>query len=108
MIFLDFKRDFEIIDRDILLKKKKKKLHKYGFVELYLTNRRQYTNVNNIISDSIENNFEVLQESVLGALRFIIYVNNIEIVLEKCEIVLYADDTLIITEAVLQNYVMKP
>ena len=54
VIFLDFKRAFETIDSNILLEK----LFKYGiqdkkltWFESYLTNRRQYTNVNNTISD---------------------------------------------------------
>ena len=51
-IFLDFKRAFETIDRDILLQK----LLKYGIEDeelmwfrSYLTNRKQITRVNNTI-----------------------------------------------------------
>ena len=96
-IFLDFKRAFETIDRDILLQK----LLKYGIEDeelmwfrSYLTKRKQITRVNNTKSSPIENNYGVPQRSILGALLFIIYIND----MEKCEIVLYADDTLIFTD----------
>ena len=63
-----------------------------------------YTNVNNIISDRIENDFGLPQGSVLGDLLYIIYIKDIERVLEKSEIVLYADDTLIFTEAMTKEF----
>ena len=87
-IFLAFKRAFETIDRDILLQK----LLKYGieneelmWFRSYLTNRKQITRVNNTESRPIENKYGVPQGSILGALLFIIYINDMEKVLEKCE-----------------------
>ena len=99
-IFLDFKRVFETIDRDVFLKK----LSCYGikdkelrWISSYLTRRRQITKVNDVESSMRENDFGVPQGSILGALLFIIYINDIENVMEKW-IVLYADDTLIYTD----------
>ena len=69
----------------------------------YLTSCRQYTKVNNIISDPIEKDFEVPQGSALEALLFIVYINDIEKVLEKCKMVPYADDTLIFIDAVIEK-----
>ena len=62
----------------------------------YLTNRKQITGVNNIKSSEITNGYGVPQESILGTLLFIIYTNDdMPNVLQKCEILIYADNTLI-------------
>ena len=53
-----------------------------------MRNRKQLTGVNNVKSSKITNGYVVPQESIRGAWLFIIYNN----VLQKCEIVLYADD----------------
>ena len=98
-IFLDFKRAFETIDRDIL-----QKLLKHGiedeelmWFKSYLINRKQITRVNNTESSLIENKYGVPQGSISGALLFIIDINDMENVLKKYEIVLYAEDILIFT-----------
>ena len=73
-----------------------KKLSCYGIKDKelkwfssYLTRRRQIRKVNFVDSSMRENDFGVPQGSILGALLFIIYINDIENVMEKCEIVLY-------------------
>ena len=80
-IFLDFKRAFETIDRDIMLQK----LLKYGIEDeelmwfrSYLTNRKRITRVDNTESSPIENKYGVRQGSILGSLLFIIYINDME------------------------------
>ncbi|XP_055842692.1 uncharacterized protein LOC129909640 [Episyrphus balteatus] len=79
-VFLDLKRAFETIDRQILLSK----LRLYGvchrewkWFESYLTNRSQRTSVNGVTSDAKVNNLGVPQGSVLGVMK------------------LFADDSLI-------------
>jgi hypothetical protein len=97
-VFLDFKRAFETIDRELLLRK----MEQYGIkgAELscfrsYLSNRSQETKFYEKISDAIKVQLGVPQGSVLGPLLFILYINDIKNVLRYSKLNLFADDTLI-------------
>jgi hypothetical protein len=97
-VFLDFKRAFETIDRELLLRK----MEQYGIkgAELswfrsYLSNRSQETKFYEKISDAINVQLGVPQGSVLGPLLFILYINDIKNVLRYSKLNLFADDTLL-------------
>lgn len=97
-VFLDFKRAFETIDREILLQK----LYYYGvrnteitWFRNYLNGREQRTSYRNITSNNRIVEHGVPQGSVLGPLLFILYINDIEKCLKYCKINLFADDTLL-------------
>lgn len=97
-VFLDFKRAFETVDRTILLEK----LTKYGiknkvlkWFESYLGARTQRTTVNNSVSDANEVLTGVPQGSVLGVLLFLLYINDISLVVKYCRLCMFADDALL-------------
>ena len=84
--FLDFSKAF---DTEILIKK----LKYYGVMdtsltwfESYLTNRKQYVEYNNTKSTILDINTGVPQDSILGPLLFIIYINDIKNISDSFEI----------------------
>lgn len=97
-VFIDLKRAFETIDRDILLYK----LDFMGFrsivlewIRNYFTNRKQKVKLKNKESDLSENKFGVAQGSKIGPLLFVLFINEITSILKYSKIQLFADDTLI-------------
>ena len=100
-IFIDFRKALDTVNHDILLDK----LECYGirghannFFRSYLTNRRQYTLVNGIKSNSGYVNCVVPQRSVLGRLLFLLYINDIKHAIGCDNVKLFADDTFLLHE----------
>lgn len=97
-VFLDFKRAFETINRDTLIKK----MNKMGFkgtvlkwFQSYLHNRTQTVKFKNSTSDCIVINNGVPQGTVLGPFLFLLYINDIVKTVKYTKIELFADDTMI-------------
>ena len=69
--------------------------HANKFFGSYLTNRRQYTLVNGIKSNFGYVNCGVPQESVLGPLLFLLYINDSKHAIGCDNVKLFADDTFL-------------
>jgi hypothetical protein len=65
------------------------------WLKSYLSQRTQVTAIGNIHSTVKSVQVGVPQGSVLGPLLFIIYVNDIPLCIKHCNVLLYADDTVI-------------
>jgi hypothetical protein len=98
-LFIDVRKAFDSVDHKILLRK----LFFIGFrdkafdvLESYLSNRKQFVDMNGIQSDKIQLKCGVPQGSILGPLLFLIFVND----LFRCNfngfLQLYADDATLL------------
>ena len=90
------------IDHEILLEK----LYNYGIrgnafllLKSYLSNRKQLVSVLGEISDHQTVIFGVPQGSCLSPLLFLIYINDINIICNTSELILFADDTNIFVKS---------
>ena len=95
-VFIDFKKAFDTIDHELLVKK----LDRYGFRGIsneffasYLNDRVQYVDYNGSHSDLTQCLVGVPQGSCLGPLLFILYINDLDNYLNNVDIIKYADDT---------------
>ena len=97
-VYIDAMKAFDTVNHQILIRK----LQKFGingallkWFKNYLSNRKQCTIANNIVSSSRDITYGVPQGSVLGPLLFLIYVNDISSIIRNSKISMYADDTVI-------------
>ena len=97
-IYLDLQKCFDSVDKEILLKK----LSHYGIrgqalnlLRSYLTDRYQYTLINNIASNIKLVEYGVPQGSCLGPLLFLMFINDMPLSSTKLIIKLFADDSLL-------------
>ena len=92
LVFIDLEKAFDTVDPDILLKKMQK--YRVSGIELawftsYLQDRRQFCKVNCVPSLVEEMHCGVAQGSCLGPLLCIVYINDIPVCLESCQMTMY-------------------
>ena len=95
-VFADLQKAFDTVDHQILLAK----LNHYGirgvsndWFKSYLSNRSQYVSINGCESGLAAISCGVPQESVLGPLLFLLYINDLNQAIKLCKVHHFADDT---------------
>ena len=97
-VFLDFSNAFDTVDHAILLCKLKfvgLDDNSLNWFESYLSSHQQVTSIDNTLSSCLPVSVGVPQESILGPLLFIIYINDMPNIVKHCKISLYTDNTLL-------------
>ena len=99
-LFVDLSKAFDTVDHDILLYKLSQygiRGHSNNFFRSYLSNRSQYTTINDTNSSKKNITCGVPQGSVLGPVLFLLYVNDLSQAIRHGTARLFADDTNIFT-----------
>ena len=99
-IYIDLSKAFDTLDHNILISK----LQHYGIkgaaLQLlisYLSNRKQFVQYGDSLSQKTDILMGVPQGSILGPLLFIIYINDMAHSSELFKLINFADDTTLIT-----------
>lgn len=95
LAYFDFRKAFDTVDNDILLKKLARvgcTPHTLKFFADYLKDRRQYVDCGGCISEPYFTRSGVSQGSNLGPLQFIIMINDLPEVVSSAVCLLFADD----------------
>lgn len=95
-LFLDLRKAFDSVQHDILIRK----LETYGvrgvarrLIKSSLSNGEHFVCVNKVTSIRMKVQQEVPQGSVLGPLCFVVYINDITIIPDSPDLIMYADGT---------------
>lgn len=98
--FLDLRKAFNTVNHNVLLHKLLNfnfSTELFNFTKSYLSFRSQLVKIDNYKSNPLCLSTGVLQGSILVQILFCMYINDLPSVCGQCDIIMYADDTVIFT-----------
>ena len=102
LVFIDLKKAFDNVDHDILCEKLQiysVQQRELSWFRSYLSNRKQFSRVNGVASDMQDVQVGVPQDSFLGPLLFLIYINDLPLAVQGSTVSMYADETSLCLQA---------
>ena len=97
-VFIDLQKAFDTVNHEDLLEK----LNHYGirskendWFRFFLSNRRQYMSINGFFSQTKIVQCDAPQDSTLGPLLFLIYINDLNNALDKCIVHHFAEKKIL-------------
>ena len=99
-IYIDLSNTFDTLDHNILISKLQHYGIKWAALQLllsYLSNRKQFVQYGDLLSQKTDILMGVPQGSILGPLLFIIYIKDMVHSSELFKLIHFADDTTLIT-----------
>ena len=97
-VFIDLRKAFDTVDHETIAAK----LKSFGIFDIelkwfqeYLRNRKQVVAMDNELSDLCGISTGVPQGSILGPLLFVLLMNDLPDHINKCSVLMYADDTVL-------------
>ena len=97
MVMLDVQKAFDSVNHDLLCEKIRLAGIEPEWFRSYLSNRKQLAFVNGTFSGEQTIKCGVPQGSILGPWCYLIYCNDMPSCVSKCQMIIYADDTILIT-----------
>ena len=96
-MFIDLRKAFGSVNHDLLINKLES--YRLRYTELdsfhsYLSDRKQVVSIGKETSDYCPITSGVPQGSFLGPLLFVLFTNDLSKILTQCQILMYADDTV--------------
>ena len=101
LVLLDFSKAFDKIKHSILLEKLLSlnlSKRSYNLIKDYLSDRTQSVRVNGVVSVNLKISSGVPQGSVVGPILFLLYINDLPLVVFSSMALLFADDLKLISK----------
>jgi len=103
IVALDFQKAFDRVHKTLLQNKLLENGIDTEWFQSYLSDRNQITKLKDATSTNLSTILGVPQRSILGPALFVIFINDLNKVLNYCKIILFADDNYLLNTGFVED-----